>query len=540
MIRLLLAFSIWIGLALAAMANAAVVEFSARNAPAGTQRHALVIGNSNYENIAKLPNPANDATAMARSLSNVGFHVYQAIDLDRAGMTDVIGQFLNAVTPGSEALVYYAGHGVELDGQNYLLPIDIRKLDPSQQYSLRTDGISLTGVLQDLEWRKPRVSVVILDACRNNPFERAGTRSLGSTAGLGRVDPPQGTLVLYAAAAGETALDNLGAGDTEANGLFTRKLLGLIEQPGLEIRAMVQELKDRVYEAALTEARHTQRPSYYDGLIGKFYFVPASDEPVATDPCELIVRREMSRSELLLSDPEEGVAACTQALVRDPASPLFRELLDLATEQRAAQKALLSENPVFSRSYAEVYPGGSFIEAVRLHLVSIEGAEVEPAVPLPAPQAPVEAPVVAAPLPDPAPVAPAIDRLALARELQVELNRVGCDLGAPDGIWGRKSERALQLYSDRQGVVLASLDPSEALLEQLKATTSRVCPLVCSAKQVEKNGTCVAKTCPKGQSLSSKGECFTPQVAQPASNGGGGGGGGGAKCFEFNGQQFCE
>jgi hypothetical protein len=234
------------------------------------------------------------------------------------------------------------------------------------------------------------------------------------------------------------------------------------------------------------------------------------------------------------------VAACTQALVREPASPLFRELLDLAIEQRAAQKALLSDNPVFSRSYAEVYPGGSFIEDVRLHLASIDGAEVEPAAPLPAPQAPAEEVVVAVPLPDPVRVDPAIDEVALARELQVELNRVGCDLGAPDGIWGRKSERALQLFSDRQGVTLASLDPSEALLDLVKATKSRVCPLVCSATQVEKNGACVAKTCPKGQRLSSKGECFTPKVAQPASNGGGGGGGGGAKCFEFNGQQFCE
>lgn len=521
----------WIGLSVFSLLHAAVVtEVAPRDTSPGAVRHALVIGNSNYANITKLANPANDAVAMGRSLSNVGYHVYQAVDLDRASMTDVIGQFLNAVTPGSEALIYYAGHGVELDGQNFLLPVDIRKLDLSQQYALRTDGISLTGLLQDLEWRKPRVSVVILDACRNNPFERDDKRSLGSARGLSRIDPPQGTLVLYAAAAGETALDNLGAGDTQANGLFTRNLLQLIEQPGLEIRAMVQELKDRVYEAALNEAQHTQRPSYYDGLIGKFYFLPAQEEqeqgPVASDPCQLTVRRGMSKSELLLANPEEGVAACTAALAREPGSKVFGELLALANEQRAAQKALLSDNPIFSQSYAEVYPQGSFIADIRVHLASIDRVADVPDITPPEPT------------PDPEPPAPSMDPKVLAMDLQTELNRVGCNLGTPDGIWGQKSERALRLFSERQGMTLASLEPSEVLLERLKSTDQRVCPLVCSVTQVEKNGACVRKSCPAGQKLSSKGVCYVPPVAQP-SNGGGGGGDGG-RCFQFGGSDFCE
>lgn len=551
LLRLVLAAVLWIGLSVLSAAHAAAItEFKSTNPLPGAERNALVIGNSAYASIAPLPNPANDARAMAKSLTNVGFNVYQAIDLDRAAMTDVIGRFLNAVTPGSEALIYYAGHGVELEGQNYLLPVDIRQLDPSQQYALRTDGISLTGLLEDLEWRKPRVSLVILDACRNNPFTRPGMRSLGSERGLSRIDPPQGTMVLYAAAAGETALDNLGAGDTTANGLFTRKLLELIERPGLEIRAMVQELKDRVYEAALNEAQHTQRPSYYDGLIGKFYFVPPQapqpeSPPLAvTDPCEVIVRRSMSKSELLLTDPEDGIRACTEALARDPSSSKFTALLEVAKEQRAAQKALLSDLPILSRSYLEVYPDGSFSEEVRVHLASIEKVPETPAVVVPAPAPQLEVVEVApAPQDEPVPAAPVIDKVALAKELQTELGRVGCSPGTPDGIWGRKSEGALRSFSEKKGIALTSLEPSVDILKQVKATAGRVCPLVCAVTQVEKNGVCVAKTCPKGQQLSSKGQCYTPKVAGPSNGGGGGGGGGGTRksdCFVFNGNQFCE
>lgn len=541
LVRFVLAAAVWIGLSLVSVVHAALVtEIPPRNTLAGVERHALVIGNSRYANVTPLANPANDAAAMAKALSNVGFHVYQAVDLDRAAMTNVIGQFLNAVTPGSETVVYYAGHGVELNGQNYLLPIDINKLDPSQQYALRSNGISLTELLQDLEARKPRVSVIILDACRNNPFEGAGTRSLGSERGLSRIDPPQGSLVLYAAAAGETALDDLGPNDAEANGLFTRNLLKLIEQPGLEVRDMVQQLKDSVYEAALNEAQHTQRPSYYDGLIGKFYFMPATVEnpgpastPITagTDPCEVIVTGSLSTAELLLADSEEGVSACTVAVARDPKSKLFRQLLELAKEQRSAQKALLSDNPTLSRSYLDVYPKSTYVGDVREHLADLEAPDVAPVAP---------EPDVATPPPEqPVPVAVEVDPAELARDLQVELNRVGCGTGTPDGIWGKKSQQALQAFSQKRGLSFATLEPSAAILDQVRAITDRVCQLSCAVTQVEKNGVCVTKSCPKGQNLSSRGVCYTP-VKRSDNGGGGGSAPSNGGCFVFNGQDYCQ
>ncbi len=517
-----------------AAAYASISELPGKDIGLDVERYALVIGNSQYTHIDTLPNTANDARAMARALSDVGFDVIEAIDLDRVGMQEAIGRFLNSVRPGSEALLYYAGHGVELDGQNYLLPTDIRRLDPSQQFGLRSDGISLTLLMEDLQSRRPRVSLLLLDACRNNPFPRTETRGLGGRTGLARVDPPQGTIVIYAAGSGELALDSLGASDASPNGLFTRNLLGLIREPGLEIRPMVQELKERVYTAALSEANHTQRPSYYDGLIGKFYFLPAeTPAAAAADPpertsCEVLVDPAVRREELLFLDPDAGVRVCREAMINYPDRPQLAELLEAAEEQRAAQKALLSKETVYSEAYLKLYPAGRFAPDIRTHLASLQPAPVAPE---------PESSLVPEAVPEPEPE-PVLDPIQLALRIQTELNRLGCDAGAPDGVWGRKSEAALRAFDEHSDVTLAALAPSNEVLRALTDVTGRVCPIVCRATEVLEGDRCVAKTCPSGQRLSSKGVCYTPQqqasqpsqTQRPSSSG----------CFVFNGQTYCE
>jgi hypothetical protein len=509
-----------------------------------TERYALVIGNGSYQNISSLPNTTNDAEATAAALRDVGFTVIRALDVDRRTMLDAIGQFLNSVTPGSEALIYYAGHGVELEGQNFLLPTDIRRLDPSQQYSLRADGVSLTALMEDLQSRQPRVSLLVLDACRNNPFPKTATRSLGGAAGLARVDPPQGTIVIYAAAAGEMALDSLGQGDTNPNGLFTRNLLTLIREPGLEIRPMVQQLKERVYTAALSGAQHTQRPSYYDGLIGQFYFlpkpepvpapapvlpVPAPDTP-AENNCDLMVVADLRPEELFFVDTNAAVVACRAATAAFPGELRFRSLLDVAEEQRAAQKALSSREAIYAESYLKVYATGRYAPEVRMHLAAISPDPVPPIEP------PAPTPVID-PVPPPA---PELDPIELAFNIQTELNRLGCPAGAPDGVWGKRSREALARFVRQTNAGLAT-EPSSAVLAALQAATGRICPLSCSAREIAQGDRCVTKTCPAGQKLSSKGACYTPK---PSGGGGGsvggGGSGGGGGCFVFNGQSFCE
>jgi Caspase domain len=248
-------------------------------------RIALVIGNSTYTNVTPLKNAVADAEAVADSLGKLGFSVVKTTNATRGQMNEAIGAFLDQAGPSADAVIYFAGHGVELAGANYLLPIDVPGLKPGQERLLRAESISLTELLLELEGRHSRVSIVILDACRDNPFPPQGTRSLGSTRGLARVDPPAGAFVVFSAGAGEQALDVLGPEDKNPNGVFTRRFLALINEPGMELRQMTLRLRADV-TALARSINHRQVPSYYDQMTGSFFFKPgeAPTQQVASAP----------------------------------------------------------------------------------------------------------------------------------------------------------------------------------------------------------------------------------------------------------------
>jgi len=485
----------------------------AHNIGYDAQRIALVIGNSNYEHITDLDNTLNDARAIASALQSTGFKVIKAEDMTRRDMIDVTEQFLAEVKPGAEALIYYAGHGVELAGENYLLPTDIRKLNPSQQRTLRAESLSLNTLLEDLRVRKARVNLVLLDACRDNPFPTENTRSLGGAAGLGRVDPPHGTVVVYAAAAGEKALDKLSDADKSPNGLFTRHLLDLMKEPGLEIRPLVQDLKERVYNDALSVSLRTQRPSYYDGLIGKFYFRPKAPELTLRHPCDVLVDPKAPASAVLANDYAAVMPVCQRAIAEFPENERFRDLLTVVEEQLAAQAALSSAKPAEARAYLDRYEQGQYKNDVRVHLASIDPNAVKPVIQ----QENVPTGDSRAANgdndkgPEPEEIVPILSKRQLALQLQTELNRIGCSAGHPDGVWGQNSRKAVRAYVRHLPQGLASLEPNRELLLKLRREKGRVCPLVCSASQVRKGGECVAKVCAAGLKLSSKGKCYRPQ-----------------------------
>lgn len=255
--------------------------------PAQAQtRHALVIGIDSYTDVTPLQKARNDARAVGQALEDAGVQVDLVLDAGEVELLTRVSAFSGRLRAGDEAIIFFAGHGVEVDGRNYLLPADIPAVEPRQEFIMMRRSLPLDDLLDMLHRRDVRLSLVVLDACRNNPFPRRGTRSLGGTRGLGRVDPPEGTFILFSAGAGQEALDRMSETDPEPNSVFTRALLPLLGTPGLGLRDVVQQVRRDVRQSALSIG-HDQFPAVYDQLDGDFTLIPAVQRaPQPLDPCD--------------------------------------------------------------------------------------------------------------------------------------------------------------------------------------------------------------------------------------------------------------
>ncbi len=253
------------------------------------RRVALLIGNNAYDAVEPLAKAVADAEAMAARLSDVGFEVILATDVTRRDFNLRISQFTGYLGPGDTAFIFFAGHGVEIDGENYLLPTDIVVPDAASSDFVRSESIPLSGLLDRVRRTGARATLAVIDACRNNPFPQRAGRSIGGTRGLARLAAPEGAFVMFSAGAGQLALDQLNAQDDAENSVFTRLLLPKIGQPGLELRELISDLRVEVRDLARSE-NHAQFPAYYDELLGDFYFTKASavsSAGVATDPLQI-------------------------------------------------------------------------------------------------------------------------------------------------------------------------------------------------------------------------------------------------------------
>jgi len=239
--------------------------------PAMAKRVALVIGNDNYVEVAKLHKAVNDARAMTDALSEIGFEVVSAEDVARREMNRQLQLFISRLQAGDEALFFYAGHGVEIAGRNYLLPTDIPSAKPGKEEFVKAEAIPVDRILDSIRSRGARVSILVLDACRNNPFPSEGTRSLGGSRGLARMPAAEGSFIMYSAGVGQTALDRLSDDDANPNSVFTRSLIPLLKQPGFSLTNTARQLRRDVQKLAATVS-HDQRPAYYDEVTGDFFF----------------------------------------------------------------------------------------------------------------------------------------------------------------------------------------------------------------------------------------------------------------------------
>lgn len=236
--------------------------------PAYAQKKvALVIGNDDYRNIPALKKAANDARRMGETLKGLGFQVIEAQNQTRRQMSETLLAFDRALSQGDIAFFFFAGHGFEIQGDNYLLPVDVPEATEGQEELVRDASFAAQRVIDRLQQRGVRTSILVLDACRNNPFERPGKRSVRGSAGLAPMTPNEGVFVIFSAGAKQAALDRYSEDDKDPNSVFTRYFVRELGTPGL---TLVQVAKRTQSEVKLLAARwrHDQTPAYYDQIVG--------------------------------------------------------------------------------------------------------------------------------------------------------------------------------------------------------------------------------------------------------------------------------
>lgn len=412
---------------------------------AAEKRVALVIGNSAYQHAAQLANPKNDSSDMNAKLQSLGFEVVSGQDLDLAGMRGTVRQFLDKLDGADMALFFYAGHGLQVNGNNYMVPVDAQL---SSYNDLDFEALPMDLVLSAME-RSTKVNLIFLDACRDNPFAEKLSRSMGTRSGsvsrgLARLGSGVGSLIAFATQPGNVAMDGAGR-----NSPFTSALVAHLGTPGQDI---MRELID-VRRDVLAATDGKQVPWENSSLTGEVVLKPLPAESKAAPA-------PGSRS----ASPDNAVELAYWATIKD------------------------STDKSFFEAYLQQFPGGVFAPLARLKIDAIgKRMETEQQVAhLPetgrATNATGDAKgteVASLEHRDPPVQSSNTDPSELARATQRELLRIGCLWRWANGEWGTSSRKALQAYADRQGVRLASLEPTAEILERLRAVGGRVCPLTC-------------------------------------------------------------
>ncbi len=413
----------------------AVILFGPTLAQAG-ERVALVVGVGQYENTAPLANPERDATAVAAALEEAGFEVSLHLNVTQREFGGAMFAFQRALDGAEAAVFYFAGHGIQIDGSNYLLSADAVVDNP---LLVDQDGIELSRIVEFIESRA-KTSIAIIDACRDNPLANAliaDAGLAGRSAGAGRGLAPitrefANSMVVFATAPGAIAYDG-----TDENSPFTEALLRHINTPDVEVLVMLK----RVTNDVLEETDGAQRPEVIASMAREFYFIhneinaagdvvvinPSSDEGAAANL--LTVAQQMPAG----ASREAGLALVVERFPETAAAAMARQLLDssrvavvAAPPQAPAPEAAEQATGPFDRSLL----GALDVDAAR------EAAAAQRA---------------AAMTPEDREAALGLEEADVIR-IQTTLNAMGYDLGTADGAFGPKSREALRLFQLRARV----------------------------------------------------------------------------------------
>jgi len=350
-----------LGFAGAAFAEAPNADIrNGMQTPPADQRIALVIGNSNYQTAPKLANPGNDAQSMAQLLNSAGFEVTQATDLTRSDMVKVVQDFSARVAergPGTVAMIYYAGHGVQVAGENYLLPVDAKIASPSD---LDGNSLRLVDLMGTLESIQSRMRIVVLDACRNNPFPEANDAGRG----LAIVDAPNGSIVGYSTAPGMEAQDGDGN-----HSPYTSAFLNSARVPNLPIEQLFKRVRLEVNNAT----RGRQTPWESSSLTSDFYFFGdtavaagrAPDRrPIMQAAANLPSRSVRQAYDYVLSEGSpEYYEEFIQLYPHDPLCDHIRVLLGNLQVAKAWHKAVLANSPFAYKTFYDNYSNSPYAKS---------------------------------------------------------------------------------------------------------------------------------------------------------------------------------
>jgi uncharacterized caspase-like protein len=524
--HLFVAFALWCSASASALAE---------------KRVALIIGNSGYQHAVKLANPANDAGAIGKIFKDIGFDVVDVRrDVPTLELRRAIREFSLHTHDADVAIVFYAGHGFEMNGTNYLVPTDA-KLE--RDFDVEDETVPLDRFLAAVEPAK-RLRLVILDACRDNPFVKKMRRSVATRAigqGLAKIDVTStDTLIAFAAKAGSVATDGEGP-----HSPFTNALLKHLPTPGLDVRILFGRVRDDVF----TSTARRQEPFVYGSLGGSdVTLVPApAAPPVDTgDPrsdyqaaeslgtleaWDLFLARHPTgffanlareqRAKLLLGEGKPAAEAARKRQEEERKSAAARKAEAEARLER--EKARREEAARAEREQAE----RERVRREEAARAEREQAERERARREEAARAEEEQRRLAreraereksnphlAMLP-PAPEAPAarprtpLSRNDLILGIKRQLRRVGCFPGKIDESWGDAAlRRSIAQFVKQAKFSGATDEPTYDFLDAVSGSGPGVCSLECGKREVARNGRCVPNVCPPGQAIGGEGECI--------------------------------
>ncbi|MGT2438729.1 caspase family protein [Bradyrhizobium betae] len=510
---------------------AAALLFGAGPAFAG-KRVALVIANSAYQHAPSLTNPVNDGSVMARTLKEAGFDIVDSRhDLSALDTRRVLREFADATRDADIAVVYYAGHGIEVEGSNYLIPVDAKLERDTDVYD---EALSLDRVLVAVDPAK-QLRLVILDACRDNPFGKTMKRTVASRGigrGLAQVEPTSpNTLIAYSAKAGFTAQDGDGA-----NSPFTVALSKHLTTPGLDVRRAFGFVRDEV----LKSTGNKQEPFVYGSLGGED--VPLVPVKVAAAPAAPVanpqadIRRDY---ELAL---QVGNRPAWDAFLAQHPDGFYASLAKLQLEKIGAEQAHAAATEKAKQAEAErdrLAALGAQKDAQTRAAADAKAAEqaqlaaqkVKEQAQQQAAAAEQQRVSLAAAAPSVAPagtaspagtnvasLTPATAPADLNRSVQTELGRVGCFSGQADGNWNTSAQRSLSQFNRYAGTKLDVKVASTDALDTLKSKPSRVCPLVCEHGFKADGDKCTKIVCGSGFALNDDNECEKKRAAKPSAS----------------------